>query len=551
MSSNANIKQCFPLRWDIWFFIFIAAMNFFVYFHSFFHICRSDQIIYLMNTAHDSNWFSLAFRYYSYDRIPFLPDRIDPFLFRPLFFFFLGTARYLFGYHFVLWQMTSFFLHILVLWQLFQLLLKISKDYCAGFLTLFFSMILHNIDMVIWHHIFSYMIFLACLLWCLRLAYDALFCPQQSLSPSIWTISIIMGLSCFIYELGFIFCFLFFLFFILIRGNESSVRKSFMMPFLLLLPILAYLTTYVADLLYRQNAFTFNISLMQGSPQATLYNAALLIFWYTTAGLFPGLLETQLSQRTIFLENYALDALVLKDFSFLLSWEGFFVIGLLLSYLGLIFFSLSLSFLKKRILFFLFIVSFLAAYVFSIAAGRMNTVGPPVIANSSYYSYFYWTFLIILCSSTIHFQKKSRNLFIIKNLFILFLSFITFISATRIRQTSIHIRNQNQLTYQIFNKIEALIKSQSEEKNFSFFVPDDDCLRLDWIPADNSCIFYLLYPHYFKEDNPQYTIATTYEEKLRYSKFLIEDYLERNPTDLHWILILEKINNELEINLKN
>lgn len=139
----------------------IVVINLIVFSPSLDHIPRSDHILYLNHFSGVDDFKTLAIDAYDFNRRNPWVEKKSTLLFRPITYFVLGVEKWLFGYDFRLWQMTGIVMHLIVVGLLFAVLLKIHRSIAAFFMTLFFSVIFSNMEMVIWHHINSYMIFVA------------------------------------------------------------------------------------------------------------------------------------------------------------------------------------------------------------------------------------------------------------------------------------------------------------------------------------------------------------------------------------------------------
>jgi len=75
-----------PLKKKLFFyFIPIIILNLLVFFPSFFHMPRSDQLIYLANTAQQTDWYSLAIKDYAITRADTVYFMHSELWFRPFF----------------------------------------------------------------------------------------------------------------------------------------------------------------------------------------------------------------------------------------------------------------------------------------------------------------------------------------------------------------------------------------------------------------------------------------------------------------------------------
>ena len=141
-------------------YILIAIITLTAYYPSLGHMPRSDQFIYLANTAEQHNFLSLTFKNYAFNRADLHYGIKDELLFRPVIYSFLGFEKWLFGLNFIYWQLAGILLHLAVLWFLLKLLIGIHKSWGASLLTLFFGVLFAGSEMVVWSHINGYLIFI-------------------------------------------------------------------------------------------------------------------------------------------------------------------------------------------------------------------------------------------------------------------------------------------------------------------------------------------------------------------------------------------------------
>ena len=120
-------------------FLILAALiliNILVFYPSFSFSAKGDHIVFLMETAGMDDLGGLLLHTYSYCRtlIIFAGDRI---LFRPIFYAVLSIEKILWGYNFVLWQLTGFILHLSIVGLLLRLFYAMKPSRLAWGLTLF------------------------------------------------------------------------------------------------------------------------------------------------------------------------------------------------------------------------------------------------------------------------------------------------------------------------------------------------------------------------------------------------------------------------------
>jgi len=160
--------------------LIIFLLNVLVFYPSFFHPARADQLIYLTETAGFKDFGDLLIYSYSYPRHRLIYSG-DAFLFRPLFYFFLSAEKALFGFNSFYWQITGFLFHLVVLAQLARILFFIRPQLMALLFVLNFSLFYVSEEMVIWHHINGYILFM---IFILEAFYNSLRYIQNHLSPN-------------------------------------------------------------------------------------------------------------------------------------------------------------------------------------------------------------------------------------------------------------------------------------------------------------------------------------------------------------------------------
>lgn len=119
------------------YFLVIVAVSLVVFYPSFQHTFRSDQIVYFANTREYNDVISLWKNFYAYPQVRhYVPG--DAFLFRPLVFVLLGFEKAFFNMHYAYWHVLGFVLHMLTVWFLFRILYDLKSGIFA-FLCFFFT----------------------------------------------------------------------------------------------------------------------------------------------------------------------------------------------------------------------------------------------------------------------------------------------------------------------------------------------------------------------------------------------------------------------------
>ncbi len=288
--------------------LIILALNFIVYFPSFFHAARADQLVYLTEVAEYRSFPELVGNTYSYTRQRQF-NKGDEFGFRPLLFFFIALEKQLFGFNFTLWQATGLMLHGLLICQLvrFMGLLEIGL---LGYLFVgLFSVLTMSMEMVIWHHISGYML---CLILFLEAFYRLVvfigqgFRKQRDLGLAIGTLT----LANFTYEYSVVGSGVLWLAVILAAGRKlRQENHSLSAPEIiylkrikwqLLIPLVLYFSINAADYIgkvgFSAKQLAFSGSVFQTGVG---YQLGLAGATFVASILFPFLLSVEYWERTI------------------------------------------------------------------------------------------------------------------------------------------------------------------------------------------------------------------------------------------------------------
>jgi hypothetical protein len=515
MKNNANDH---PSRFRFVYFALIGVVNFVIYLPSFFHMPRSDQLIYLYHTAGSRQWADLALRAYDLNRTLALPDA--QLLFRPLLYVFLGTEKWLFGYNFVAWQMTGFLLHLAVIYCLLKLLLRVHPSHWAYLFTAFFSTLLISFEMVIFHHVNAYLIFsimiLICLRGCARL--------QQQDRPRVSTVaavSLALLTACLTYELGCVFAVIVavYVFMVLARKPHSPLRtwpRRMALSLLVLAPALLYLGWSYVNL--RQHGIPLGsgtAALKQGfqaGPTAWVMLKAM--GWWIFGGLFPGLLKVSLANRTGMYIINPWDTVTLET---VLSYHTFslvFGVALLGVFIRVALASASRHFLKKRGPLTLLILTWLLACVFTVVVTRANVSGGMVkIQINTYYAYFVWLLLTVCLYLMVDWGrlKTPREVKWARVMAALTIAVIMVNSATVLTMNGIRAEAYTSWR-RLAARIERLIAAEEPARRVTFRVPPDAKHNpvLPWVrlpgrdPQKKFTYFEILYPLRCDAADPRY-----------------------------------------------
>ncbi len=504
-------------------FSLIAILNFLIYLPSFLHMPRSDQLLYLYYNAGKSHWIDLTIKLYDFNRT--LIWQGGDFLFRPIVYFLLGTEKWLFGYHFFLWQLVGFILHMIVVWYLLKLLLKINNSIFAYLFSLFFSTLLIIFEMVIFHHINAYLLFLIAILIPLNGLMDLR--DQNFLRLQTFCI---MGLSllvaCFTFEMGFIYSVLFaFTVFNIIyfkKGNQgSNQRSAFLSATFLLLPAIFYGLTNYFNL--RANPFLFNRE-MKGIMMSfnfirMLKDGLIDLFWWIISGMFPGLLKVYLINRTqIVIENpFALfhwkQIISVDNISFALGIMAIFMYGSILQK------TLNREYLKKQSMILLLVGVMTALFIGVVICVRANVSGGLIkIETNSYYSYFIWLFLTIFFYALVDFKKvRQSKVYRTRRISMTLIIALIIINGMSVFAMN-WVRAREYTSWRLLaSEINREILAHKNTNDFTFRIIEDEKNNpvLPWVKVTDEnkdkkfTYFELLYPQYYAKVNPKFVYGLT------------------------------------------
>jgi len=496
-------------------FFLIVVYVLILYYPSLFDIPRSDHLVHLYANASEGDLFSLTIKNYNLNRtIPLIKK--DFILFRPFLYFFLGLEQFLFGYNFILWQIAGLILHIAVLWQLLKTLLAINNSRFALFTTFFFASMITSIEMISWHHIHGYMLFLLCSIICLR----EIFYINKEVSikkKRFWKLFSVFSISCFLHEFAIIHGTLMILFLMLTKtqkqaDNSDNIDKK-TAALLILVPIIAYLAISLTDLYFlgwpaKNLKMEFNIK----SLFINIYDSFCSMFFWLRSGIFPNSISVRFNQRTVLLPAL-LSSILKKPSMLILSIPGIFTIILFLSKLLR---QSSLCQIKKNKRFIILIFLLIFANTFVLVLGKMrirNLI--TILCDNSYYGYMFWIYLHIAAYCLIdHKEKPINNIQRRSNMLFLYFATILILFNT-ILVTTINIKRKKQLTPLRLMTVEAnkLIKQHGNESDFSFGVEEQNKnnIYFSWIHLHEEDVprsqtfLGLLYPNYYTKKNPKYT----------------------------------------------
>ncbi len=491
MSVDAAISRVTYVRYLIWLF----ALNILVYFPSFFDVPRADHLQYFYNTAYLNDWFSLAIKSFADNRMAHPGDEL---LFRPVLFFLLGTERYFFGLNVWMWQVAGFVLHMTVCAVLLKFLLRIRGSIFAFFLTALFSVMYLSLEMVTWTHINAYMIAVALILGAMDQTYAYL--TEDRNERRIRRAVFFLVLACFTYELAFLVSGVFFL--ALVCSRTAERRK---MAWRYLMPAAFYAAVNLVNFIWVGSKVGANMRSPM-DPLQVIFDGAAAIGVWIGFGLYPTEFYIQPEMRSILIREAS------SFFSMPTAGAALVAGGLVCLFGVVLLVGRSLAFLRKQSFLLSVSVLIMLVYTLMITCGRLAMNGWWSIAECLYYNYVFWAFLIIFIYSLVNFDQVSRFKFLpyLRSLVFAFLAVLIFLNGVLTFNMNMTRAKLSAPSLSLIGRVERLIRDHREEKDFSFYVhlatPGE--FRLVWMlgKKQDKTFIEILYPQYFRKDNPKYII---------------------------------------------
>ena len=482
-------------RWLAFGIIALAVLVF--YFPVLFYPPRSDQVIYLAQTAHQQHPLDLILGNYDYNRHRiFAPG--DELLFRPLVFMFLGGEQVLFGHHFWAWQLVGLIAHLTLVWVLLRLLWHLSSPWLAFAGTWIFALSAVNYELVSWTHISSYMLMMACIVCVIE---QTVFCFEDAQVPwgRIKRILIYSLIACFTYETANIFV-LWVAGALIISFPKMKGRLA-----LLVMPVILYGSLSYLNYVYLNPVTHYPPGMANGMP---IRNYGLVIvyltLWWLYEGLFNGMYQYVLALRTMFPtdEVTVFKPLVLNNLQVILE------LIMLSAFCGLAWINRRQFF--KRIRPAILLLGMLFSYVTVIVVGRNSEMGNlfEAVRINTYFTYIFWVLIAVIVF--LFLSDKGKKTKLQQWLIMIFVMASIFSGLWQGRQVhhmaSRYSRDTND-NILLVTTLDLLIQEKKLEPNFSFYVdrtyPGNysygPTIHKETDPPDREYTFAeLLYPQYFR-----------------------------------------------------
>jgi hypothetical protein len=446
----------------------IIVVNLAVFFPSFSHVARSDQIIFLIDNADTDELAPLLTRTYSFCRSRVL-DKGDEILFRPLLYVFLSFQKWLFGYQFFWWQVVIFLLHLGVVFQLRRVLKRfIPEGWAADSGALLFSVLYLSHEMATWHHLGGYSICLILILYsteCL-MRYE----KSRDLSSGDFIKAVAsLTIAAFFYEYALLVS-LSALVFLWVHGRYQKINLKQLYPLLwFLLPVVLYAYISYMDYTLRHIAPQV-VGYAQGENPHFFMTVLLVMSFPLFAPFVPTFLNIYYNERML-LASY-LWPHVLRAFS-PQSFGMWMNLGLLV--FGVLVLMCVWNDLRKQrnahkkpgTPWHLFFGGLALAYFAMILAGRLSIRSLEYMRNGLYHFYFVEAFLLIGLYAWISRRQWVWSALVNKGICILVVLMI-FVNGYQTYRWVNYMRDDYASLYKMFNQMETFRLKHKQEKDFSF-----------------------------------------------------------------------------------
>lgn len=490
------------------FFLGLVVLNIVVYGFSVYDVARSDQLVYLIEVGHRETWWDSVVGTLDLNRKRmFSPG--DEILFRPVLYFVLGNARYFFGHQFWMWQVLGIVLHLWVVGCLFSLVRTITSQRWPWLLVAFVSVIYVNMEMVMWHHIHAYMIFVALLLMCLRRIYQWLVLSEIPSTAALAMYTCWLTLGAFTHEVMNVYAFCFGLVFFF---STHPCRKRLMM-LSLMVPLLYGGVSGLHFWVTQTHVSEVQTMVSKFHILETFNNMVVAIRWWFLSALVPSELHLNPFTRTMPAGN-RLDLGSWWDWSNPLIFcaqvvLGSFVFGFMIGVRQMF---------KKQIdrRWITLLTVMLLAFAALITLGRSNSRGIELtLSVGLYYGYVFWMILTVLVVSLMRIPTMlSWWQHTIKILVLSCLSIIIIVSSVEGFRMMYAKKNSILFVRRLTQFIEGVVAQHRHEPDFSFRVTKKvkGNYAVPWVKSvqEPERVFtYLetLYPQYYQNKDPKYVIG--------------------------------------------
>jgi hypothetical protein len=445
------------------FLVIVGFVAFWAYLPTLQHVPKHDQIMYLASVAGKEDFSSLAFGAYALNRTVSFAV-LDPLVFRPLLYFFLGVEQFFFKYYFPAWQLVGILAHLLVVFALYWLLRTIRPGWPAAFAAGFFALLMVNVPLVNWPNIDPYLVFITLLLFILRECYIF---HLDGAEARIRKAAGLMVPAIFIYDAGILFSAPLFMYFLLLLPRRRRHQALWM-----LFPVSLYFILSVLDLYFVHPYLGSEPSRIAKGLFAWSIpsNFLMALKWLFLGGIFAAPTEMAELGRTVLLPETLGWTWPFTKWSPYLLRGGVF----LLMCGGLIAFSATREFFRKRMAFYYLLSTILLSYVLLIVCGRMVSRGilGSLFLNCHYF-YLFWVILVGLFYAMVDWEKCFKfeywRSFRIVAVFVVLLMMAA--GAFSVRAVNAMTAREQAKPRALLTHMEGFVKAHRDEPDLSFCVP--------------------------------------------------------------------------------
>ena len=552
------------------FIIVIILVNFVVFSPSFFHVARADQITYLIETANIDHLSDLAGYSFSYPRHRLIGVG-DQILFRPILFLFVALEKWLFGLNFTYWQITGFLLHLCILWRLQRIFSVLSPSWISFLFILNFSVCYLSQEMVIWHGINGYLLFLIFFLEGFYQFVLYILRDQKEWHRLLAMVGY-FTLSCFTYEFGAIASVLFVIFFLINKKNtllpiiykRKQITLRVNNAVLLSIPPLVYFYISIVD--YFASVKTSSALISMGGNVSFLKiieNFGQTFMWAASFGFLPYFFEINYFIPRLFLVPQQRN----EFFNFSTWGVGYSMnVALFLLTLLLLVFSLFIFIRKRRrgekavegdnarqkILISSGIMASLLFLAYLIIITLRASVHPAgAYQQISLYNFYITGLLLTIglyCVFAVYYRRLTDCGKLFKILIITIFCISISLNAVRSYQTNLAMKNLYSPWRIYVQRLAKFVKIHKDEGDFSYFLVWRQCDNFIVLDIGNQktqlkgFVSDLLFSRYVKADNPKYYlvyfdkegILSFEDKKAAYSYINSKSEKEKKQEILFW-----------------
>jgi hypothetical protein len=499
------------------------------------HPPRQDQWTFLLETIYEQRFLTLLAHTYSFNRTATATCGDYP-LFRPGLFALLSAEKALFGARYRGWQAVGITLHCAIVAVFLRILLRLHAAYPAGsawagrlqlalayVLALFFAVNFAGTEMVIWHHIHGYLLYVLLVLGSCLLLLDEL-CGLPEPRGRAWRLAgalVLMLLAAFTYETGAAYA----VCLGAVLGLVSAGRRQFRRGLARFALFAAILPVFCAvNWLDKRSHPPLRPDITEASVleraqwEPTIDHTKRYLLFTLCQPFFPSCPDWSFQDRLTIPEPGQAPENYWRAEPFLFVSYGVVLAGagLALAQLGRILAGRRLA----ALVFLLMPAGLIALHLVIIVLGRMNMrPGSATIARNSYYSYPpFLALLLLLYYLWVRVPSARPRAMLILLLLVAGLGVLSWCSARKVRAMTEQITfDYRHLRHQI-DCVQRLIDSHHHDPNFAIsFDPDV-------FNAPSSWYLERLFGQHFDHERPTHVICASGETWCALTE---EDYRRR------------------------